>query len=246
VARPFLIAQLSDPHIGATWTDADPADCLAATVEAVRPHAPDAVLVTGDIADHATPGEYAVARELLARIGAPVYVLPGNHDDRGALRAAFDLPGAGPVNYAVDLDALRLVVLDSTIPGEDRGRLGAQDLEWLDGALDGRPAVVALHHPPLVLGIPPWDAIGLSDADRAGLAAVLERHPRVEAVVGGHIHRPITGVIGGRVALSIPSTYVQGRLDFEAQNIVVDSDEPPAFALHALVDGRLVSHVHQV
>ena len=246
MARPFLIAQLSDPHIGATWTDADPADCLAATVEAVRPYAPDAVLVTGDIADHATPEEYAVARELIERIGAPVYALPGNHDDRAALRTAFGIPGDGPVNYAVDLGELLLLALDSTIPGEDRGRLGPGDLEWLDAELDGRPAVVAMHHPPIVLGIPPWDAIGLPDADRAALAAVLERHPRVEAVVAGHIHRPITAVVGGRVALSVPSTYVQGRLDFEAQKIVVDSDEPPAFALHALVDGRLVSHVHQV
>ena len=98
----------------------------------------------------------------------------------------------------------------------------------------------------MALGIPPWDAIGIPAADRAALAAVLERHPRVEAVVGGHIHRPITGELGGCVVISVPSTYVQGRLDFDASAIVVDSDEPPAFALHALVDGRLVSHVHQV
>jgi Icc protein len=246
VARPFLLAQLSDPHIGATWTDADPADRLEAVVEAVRPHAPDAVVVTGDIADHAYAREYGLARELLEQIGAPVYALPGNHDDRAELRAAFDIPGDGPVQYAVDLGPLRLVVLDTTIPGEDGGELDAARLEWLDGALDGKPAIVALHHQPLQLGIPPWDAIGIPAADRAALAAVLERHPGVEAVVGGHIHRPITGELGGRVVISVPSTYVQGRLDFDADAIVVDSDEPPAFALHALVDGRLVSHVHQV
>src|SRR5262245_24681790 len=243
--RPFLLAQLSDPHIGATWTDADPADRLEAVVEAVRPHAPDAVLVTGDIADHAYPREYGLARELLQQIGAPVYALPGNHDDRAALRAAFDIPGDGPVHYAVDLGPLRLVVLDSTVPGEDRGELDPARLEWLDGALDGKPAVVALHPPPLVLGIPPWDAIGIAVQEQAALAAVLERHPRVEAVVGGHTHRAIAGELAGRVVLSVPSTYVEARLDFDADAIVVDSDEPAAFALHAFVDGRLVSHVHQ-
>lgn len=246
MSRPFLLAQLSDPHVGATWTDADPAARLEAVVEAVRPHQPDAVLVTGDVADHGAAEEYAVARELLERIGAPLYVLPGNHDDRAALRAAFDIPGDGPVQYAVELGPLLLVVVDTTVPGEDRGELDAVRLEWLDGALDGRPAVVAMHHPPIALGIEPWDAIGIPADERAALAAVLERHPRVEAVVGGHIHRTITAEIGGRVALSVPSTYVQARLDFGAEAIQVDSDDPPAFALHALVDGRLVSHVHQV
>ena len=246
MARPFLIAHLSDPHVGATWTDEDPADRLEAVVEAVRPYAPDAVVVTGDIADHAYPREYGLARELLEQLGAPVYALPGNHDDRAELRAAFEIPGDGPVQYAVDLGPLRLVALDTTRPGEDGGELDAARIEWLDGALNGRPTVVALHHAPLALGIPPWDAIGIPAVQRAALAEVLERHPRVEAVVGGHIHRAVTGELGGRVVISVPSTYVQARLDFDADAIHVDSDEPAAFALHTFADGRLVSHVHQV
>jgi 3',5'-cyclic-AMP phosphodiesterase len=246
VARPFLLAQLSDPHIGATWTDADPADRLEAVVEAVRAFAPDAVLVTGDIADHAYAREYGLARELIGQIAAPVYALPGNHDDRAALRDAFGIAGDGPVLYAVDLGPLQLVVLDSTRPGEDAGELDDARLQWLDGTLDGRPAVVAMHHAPLALGIPPWDEIGIPPEQRAALAAVLARHPRVEAVVAGHIHRAITGELGGSVVLSAPSTYVQGRLDFDAEKILVDSDEPAAFTLHAFVDGRLVSHIHQV
>ncbi|HET6547896.1 MAG TPA: metallophosphoesterase, partial [Solirubrobacter sp.] len=96
--------------------------------------APNAVLVTGDIADHGSGEEYAVARELLERLRAPVYALPGNHDRRGALRRHFDVPGAGddPIRYTADLGPLRLVVLDSTIPGEDAGALGAEQLRWLD------------------------------------------------------------------------------------------------------------------
>src|ERR687888_138784 len=169
VGRPFLLAQLSDPHIGAEWAGGDPSAGFVAAVEAVRamPSAPDAVLLSGDLADNATDAEYEQVRELLASLQAPFYVLPGNHDDRGALHRHFGVPGAGgePVQYSVDLGPLRLVVLDTTIPGEDPGALGPERVDWLDselGAVQEQPTVVAMHHPPLVLGIPVWDAIGLA------------------------------------------------------------------------------------
>ena len=160
MTRPFLLVQLSDPHIGATWADGDPVARLRAGVESVRrlPDAPDAVLMSGDLADNAADGECELVRELLAQLGVPFYVLPGNHDHRDTLRRYFDLPGAvgTPVQYAVDLGPLRLVVLDSTRPGEDRGELDADRLSWLDAELAGtpdRPTVLALHHPPVSTGI---------------------------------------------------------------------------------------------
>ena len=93
---PFLLVQLSDPHIGATWAGGDPVAGLRAAVESVRrlPDRPDAILMSGDMADNAADGEYELVRDLLAEIGVPVFVLPGNHDDRDRLRAHFDLPGA--------------------------------------------------------------------------------------------------------------------------------------------------------
>ena len=124
MTKPFLLIQLSDPHIGATWGEGDPVAGLKAAVESVRrlPDVPDAVLMSGDLTENATDGEYQLVRELLAQLGAPVYVLPGNHDDRDTLRRNFDLSGAmgEPVQYAVDLGPLRLVVVDSTRPGEIR------------------------------------------------------------------------------------------------------------------------------
>src|ERR671936_205026 len=116
--KPFLLVQLSDPHIGAEWGGGDSVAGLAAAVESVRalePN-PDALLISGDLADHAADTEYEQVRELLAPLEAPVYVLPGNHDDRLALRRHFGVPGADgePVQYSADLGPLRLVVLDST------------------------------------------------------------------------------------------------------------------------------------
>jgi hypothetical protein len=75
----FLLAQLSDPHIGAEWADGDPVAGLAAAVESVASmrRQPDAVLVSGDLADNATDAGYEQVRELLAPLQAPLYVLPG-------------------------------------------------------------------------------------------------------------------------------------------------------------------------
>ena len=143
MSRPFLLVQLSDPHIGAEWAARNPAVGLEAAIDAVRAFgaSPDAVLVSGDLADHAADDEYEQVRALLGRIDAPSYVLPGNHDDRDALHRHFGVPGAGgePVQYAVDLGPLRLVVLDSTIPGEDGGELDDKRLSWLEETLTAAP-----------------------------------------------------------------------------------------------------------
>ena len=252
MARPFLLVQLSDPHIGATWADGDPAAGLRAAVESVRrlPDAPDAVLMSGDLADNAADAEYELVHELLGQLGAPAYVLPGNHDDRDALRRNFDLPGAvgTPVQYAVELGPLRLVVLDSTRPGEDRGELDADRLSWLDAELTGAPdrvTLIALHHPPVSTGIAAWDELGLPATDRRALGAVLDRHPQVRRVVAGHMHRTMTAELAGRAVLVVPSTYIQTRLNFNPQEIETVA-EPPGFAVHALLDGELASHVQPV
>jgi Icc protein len=253
MSRPFLLAQLSDSHIGAAWTAADdPVAGLAAAVESVgsmRPQ-PDAVLLTGDLADHGTDAEYEQLRELVGPLDAPLYLLPGNHDDRRALRRHFGVPGADgdPVQYSADLGPLRLVVLDTTRPGEDPGALDAERLGWLDAELVAapeQPTLLAMHHPPLVTGVPAWDEIGLPTADRRALGEVVERHPQVRRLVAGHVHRTISGELAGRAVLSVPSTYVQARLNFDSREIEL-AGEPAGFAVHAVLDGELISHVQPV
>jgi 3',5'-cyclic-AMP phosphodiesterase len=250
--RPFLIAQLSDPHIGGEWFDDRSVARFAAAVESVRgvSSQPDAVLLTGDLADHATDAEYEQVRELLAPMGAPLYVLPGNHDDRRALHRHFGVPGGDgePVRYSVDLGPLRLVVLDTTRPGAPSGALEGDQLDWLDAELAAAPdqlTLIAMHHPPLVIGVPAWDEIGLAAADRLALGAVIERHQQVQRLVCGHFHSTITGELAGRGVLVVPSTYVQTRLDFQVRELELTS-ELPGFAMHAVVDGELVSHVKAV
>ncbi|MGN6815430.1 MAG: metallophosphoesterase, partial [Solirubrobacterales bacterium] len=188
--RPLLIAQLSDLHLAAREEEADPLARLEAVVETVRalPNPVDAVLVSGDLSDDGSEESYSLAHSALARFECPVHALPGNHDDRARLRAAFALPGAGaePINYSVEVGPLRLVLLDSNVPDQDPGRFGPRDLAWLDATLGeepARPTLLALHHTPLSTGLPGWDAINLDPAEIEALGEVVARHPQLQAIV---------------------------------------------------------------
>ena len=251
MSRPFVLVQLSDPHIGADWAEGDPTARLAAAVRSVRALGrPDAAVVTGDLADLASDGEYEVVREVLDSLGSPIHVLPGNHDDRRALHRHFGVPGGDgePVQYSSDLGPLRLVVLDSTRPGADPGSLDGGRLDWLDAELEAAPelpTIVAMHHPPILTGVRLWDELGLPLSDRRGLRDVVWRHPQVCRVIAGHVHRVMTGNFAGCPVLSAPSTYVQARLDFDAQELRL-TPEPAGFGVHVMVDGELTSHVEPV
>jgi 3',5'-cyclic AMP phosphodiesterase CpdA len=250
--RPTLLVQLSDLHIGGDENGMDPIPRLEAVIEAVRslPNRPDAVLVSGDLTDDGAEEGYRLAREMLARLEAPLHVIPGNHDDRARLREAFDLPGDGdePINYSVTVGDLRLVAFDSIVPGQDPGDFPAERLRWLDEELTAEPrapTLLALHHPPLATGIPEWDEINLLAPQRAVLAEVVARHPQLLGITGGHLHRVATSALAGRPVLAAPSTYWQVSPDFEEEDKyrVVDS---PGLAIHALRGGELYSQAESV
>jgi 3',5'-cyclic-AMP phosphodiesterase len=237
-----VIAQLSDPHMRVGPDDQGSATALARAVAAVLEvePLPDAVLVTGDLAEHADAVEYERVRELLAPLPMPVHVLPGNHDDPAAMREHFPLDGHGPYRYAVDCRGLRLVGCDTSRPGRDDGDL---DLDGLEAQLGGEaPTIVAMHHPPLLTGIGGLDEIGLPLAQREALAALLERSPQVRRVVAGHVHRTAFAVLGGCGVIACPSTNLQTRLQIREQGYEIGND-PPAILLHTLLGDELTSHV---
>lgn len=249
---PFVLLQISDPHIGGDWDGADPDECLLRAVEAILslPDRPDALLVSGDLTANGTPEEYQQVRELLAPLDLVPHVLPGNHDLRGPLREAFGLPGKDeePVSYAVELGPLRLICLDSTIPGAEGGSLDGGRTEWLDATLaedTTTPTVVALHHPPLRTDIPTFERIGLAPESREALADVIAHHPQVQRIVAGHVHRSIVAELAGRAVVTVPSTYLQAALNFTAPKLQMRA-EPPGFAIHALRGGSLTTHLQGI
>jgi Icc protein len=244
-----ILAQLSDPHVSARdWAAADALALAVRAVLGVRP-TPDAVLVSGDIADGADTREYARAAELLGLLPMPVHVLAGNHDDRARLREAFGGP-EGPRHWAADVGEVRLLGLDTSIPGSQTGAgaLGADALRWLADALAAAPdapTIVAMHHPPLPIGMAALDEIALAAEDAAAFATLLEAAPQVLRVVAGHVHRTVHAEIGGRGFVTCPATYLQSRLALEGERLEL-VPEPPAILLHVWRDGRLVSHVQPV
>lgn len=241
-----LLAQLSDLHICDEWEGVDPTLRVERVIAAIRalPDPLHGVVVSGDLTDDGSEESYRRVRELLRPLDVPTHVLPGNHDDRGRLRAIFDLPGSGdePINYSVTLGDLRLVAFDSVVPGRDPGAYGPGQLAWLDAELardPERPTLLALHHPPLATGLPGWDAINLPAADREALAGVVARHPQLRAIAGGHLHRTAAGALAGRPVFSAPSACLQALPAFAADD--VSFVDPPGFALHVYHDGDLSS-----
>lgn len=246
---PPLVVQISDLHLGAAWRSGDPAEALARAVEAVNalPTTPEAVLVTGDLTDVASAESYALAREGLSKLEAPFHVLPGNHDERQLMRAAFDLPGDGadPIQYALDLASFRVLMLDTIVPGSDGGALDTGRLDWLGSELarePDRPTLIAMHHPPLATTVPVWDEIALATADREALQRLVAANSQVIGLVAGHLHRTVFTTLADRPVLAAPSVYEQAKLDFSLTDFEMSAD-PPGFAVHTLVDGRLVSHL---
>jgi 3',5'-cyclic AMP phosphodiesterase CpdA len=248
----MLIAQLSDLHIKPPGRRAygvvDTAQMLSVAVADVAARAPDAVLLTGDLVDAGRPEEYAHLRRLLAPLACPVYVIPGNHDDRDALRAGFAdhayLPRAGFLHYAIEAHAVRLIGLDSTEPGEAGGRLCATRLAWLADTLaraPTTPTIVFVHHPPFATGIAHMDKIAL--ADPAPLAALIARHAQVERLLCGHLHRPIQTRWAGTLASTAPAPCHQVVLDLAPDGPAAFALEPPGYQLHLWrPDTGVVSH----
>jgi len=249
-----ILAQLSDPHVRLGEGGAESRESLAAGVDAVlalRP-LPDALLVSGDLADTAAPEEYRIVHEQLARLPMPVHVLGGNHDDRDALREWFPVagaaaPGAGRAGgaeyrYATEVGGVRLVVCDSTVPTRPEGRL---DVEWLEAQLGAPAVVVAMHHPPFAVGMPALDEIALGAEDTAALAALLERSPQVLRVICGHTHRAAFTTLGGCGVFTCPGVHLTARLEIGAPGYTVLA-EPPAFALHVMLDGTVTTHVQPI
>jgi len=253
----MLIAQISDLHIKppgmVAYQHVDTAAALARCIEELNRFAPrpDLVVISGDLVDTPLKDEYDHLIRLLAPLEIAYAAIPGNHDDRALMRAA--LPGqryaqpTGPLNSVHTVGNLDVVLLDSTVPGDDHGELDAATLTWLDatlGASAARPALLFLHHPPFATGIGHMDEINLHNAN--DLAAILRQHQRARLVAAGHVHRATLTTFAGAAATLCPAPNHAVALDFDARLPAALKIEPPAFHLHAWFPddgfGRIVTH----
>jgi 3',5'-cyclic AMP phosphodiesterase CpdA len=244
----MLIAHITDTHITSPGTllmgIVDTASALERAVAALNrlDPSPDAVVLTGDLVESGASEEYDHLRALLAPLRMPIFAIPGNHDAREQMREAFIgdgyLPREGFLDYAIEDYPLRIIALDTLVPGEGGGALGSERLRWLDRILAGaqeRPTLVLMHHPPFLTGIRRMDQAGF--ANSAGFAEIIGRHPQVERILCGHLHRPIETRFAGTVAGTAPSTAHQIVLDLRPEARLSFAFEPPGYQLHYWREG---------
>jgi 3',5'-cyclic AMP phosphodiesterase CpdA len=219
--RSYLLVQISDIHLTTNGTlppGVRPRDNLVRALGVLESSGmrPDVILLTGDLANSGDAACYDDLRALVAGSAKPshatVVYLPGNHDDRPAFRRhLLDLDGDAPVNQAHWHDGLRVIALDSIVPGHDHGALPDEALDYLRAEL-ATPApdgtILALHHPPITSPIKPMAAIALRDPGR--LRDVIEGTD-VRLIVAGHSHHEALGVLGTTPVWVSPATAY--RLD---------------------------------
>ena len=256
-SKPVTIAQISDLHIKPPGTLAygkvDTAKALERSVAALNTFipAPDFVVISGDLADTPNTEEYDYLKRLLAPLKLPFAGIPGNHDSRDLMRAAF--PDAryafssGPLNQKVEVGELDLLLMDSSVPGKPHGLLEPPTLRWLQQTLSSstnRPALLFLHHPPFIAGIWHMDRQNLRNAPE--LADIVKRHPRVRLVATGHLHRAIVTMFAGVSCTICPAPNHAVDLDLAHLRQPSFRIEQPAFHLHTWFPdeggGHLVTH----
>lgn len=241
----IVFAQVSDLHLDGSERAAER---TRRVIDYVNSLELDAVLVTGDLADHGWPEEYA---ELTVALKSPhpMMLLPGNHDRREAYREGLlgEPADGGPINVVQRVGDVNFLLADSTIPGRSNGFLAEETLAWVDSTLAAdaaSPAFVCFHHPPVALHSPLVDVIRLDNAAR--LAEVLGGHRNVVAVLCGHAHTAATSTFAGVPLLVAPGVVSTLTLPAEPRPDV-DLDLPPALYLHVLDDERrLTTHCRVV
>ena len=253
----MLVCQITDTHVRLPGELSrgvvDCAAMLQRCVEAILrlPQRPDAVVVTGDLVDGGTLGEYEHVRRLLEPLPMPVYLLPGNRDDRTAMRKVFAehayLQQGAFIQYAIEDWPLRIVALDTVVPTESPGRLCNERLDWLEKTLTSsldKPTLLMMHHPPFPTFIGSMQPFGFEGSER--LAEIVARNPQVERVLCGHIHRSVAFRFARTIASICPSTAHQTTLNLSDATPTFTM-EPPGFQLHAWKQGvGVVSHTASI
>ncbi len=247
------IAQISDLHVhearAKRTRDFDVA--LTECISSVNACSPAIVIATGDLTQSGSEEEYRRLRELMSPLAAPYYLTPGNHDDPIMLRRVFSdhrylFETANHLSFTVDLNGLRLVVLDSMKRGRAGGYVDAERLAWLERQLKASqsPMVLALHHPPFTTGVWPMDWLGFENL--RDLEIVVRAAPQIRRVISGHVHSVRNATWAGTFACTAPSTRAQRLLIGVGPRVPKLWLEPPGFLLHVWDGNRLATQVHRM
>jgi Icc protein len=251
------IVHLTDLHLtplGRSLYGIDPNARLEAAIADINAHHRDAalVLVTGDLVHVGEPASYATLRRALEKLRAPYRLLMGNHDDRASFRAAFpDHPvgAASFVQSVCETPAGAFVLIDTLDPGADGGRLCPARLDWLEATLrelEGRPAFLAMHHPPVPLGIPILDSIALLEPRALSDLIARYKDVTIRHIFCGHVHRLTHGAWRGIPFSAQRSLICQFAATLAPKDDrIVGSYEHPAYSIALIETDSIAIHVRE-
>lgn len=238
-----VIAHLSDMHLDGTPVRLRRLDAVLEEVAAL-PEV-DALLLSGDLADHGTAEEYEqLFRALPAEL--PTLTVPGNHDLAEPLMTALQARGfSGALNSTLDVGGVRFVGIDSHIDLNDQGELSVETLEYAREQLTnaGGPAVLVLHHPPVPVGHHVMDRFGLTNP--GDLEALVRNHDNVIGVFTGHVHTALATQFAGVPLIGAPGIVSTMRLGSKTDPIA-DSDAMPGLALHTIDNSTIRTVFHHL
>jgi Icc protein len=249
-ATPLFVAQITDLHL---FADAQQEllglqtfhsfQAILTRVQQLQPRL-DLLLLTGDLSQDETVQSYECVKQCIAPLGIPTYWIPGNHDDVPIMQRVFTQPpfSSDKVFYR---GGWNFILLNSGVPGYVHGYLSATTLEWLDQQLyqqDNHPTLVALHHPPFIVGSDWLDGSTLQNPEE--LFAVLDRHPQVKLVLCGHVHQEFQRERRGVFYLTTPSTCIQFKP--RSHQFALDTAQPGFRLLKIYADGRWETKVERV
>lgn len=183
---------------------------------------PNAIIFTGDLTDQGEPEAYAKVKAIVEpaakRMNAKLIWVMGNHDDRSLLRSYLtqEEPTSKSFDKVHDVNGLRIIVLDSTVPGHHFGRLSSSQLSWLEELLKvpaTHGTILALHHPPLPSVLPLAAVVELQEQEK--LEAILQGSD-VRAIIAGHLHYSSFGIFAGiPVSVASSTCYTQDLISEE-------------------------------
>jgi Icc protein len=210
------LVQITDTHLcespGGTLLGMDTDNSLQLVINQVRQErgSPDVLLLTGDLSDHGSASAYRRVADYTQKLAEACYWLPGNHDSKEEMASV--LAGSTRMSVEIRIAQWQIIMLDSQIPGQVGGELGAEQLSLLDTALqqaarEGLTSLVCLHHHPIEIGCAWLDEQIVADAE--AFFEVLDRHDGVRGVLWGHIHQQVDIERNGVILMGSPSTCVQ-------------------------------------
>jgi len=252
VRYPIRVLQLTDCHLFkddsgrllGVDTFASLRDVIDFAMEMKGP--PDVVLLTGDLSQDESPESYERLVDLVGRIPAPKYYLPGNHDKPALMAEVFaGRQGAIQSERTLVRGRWQLLLLNSTVADQVGGHLDSDELARLDQHLADNLdlfAMVCMHHHPLSVNSQWIDTIGLDNS--AELFEILDRHANVRALLWGHIHQQYDGDRKGLILMASPSTCVQFKPNVAVFG--VDAQAPGFRWIELDDDGAVRSEVHRL